>query len=60
MLNFVITKAMHTYDTVNEWLEEYVVRDRANMIAEADDMKPNFAKTRAIYPKYFIVREKSV
>ena len=35
-LNFVITKAMHTYEEVSERIDEYIIRDRTNMIAEAD------------------------
>ena len=55
-LNFVITKACHAYDTISERLEEYILRDRANMIAEADAMKPFFLKNVNNYPKYFVVR----
>lgn len=55
-LNFVITKACHAYDVISERLDEYILRDRANMIAEADAMKPSFLKNKHNYPKYFVVR----
>ena len=38
-LNFVITKACVTYDKIAERLTEYMQRDKANMVAEADSMK---------------------
>ena len=55
-LNFVITKACHSYDRIKERLDEFILRDRANMIAEADSMKPTFMKNKNNYPKYSIIR----
>jgi len=56
-LNFVITKACAAYDKISERLNEFILRDRANMIAEADSMKPRMMKNLNNYPKYFVVRE---
>ena len=55
-LNFVIAKACFTYDTISERLDEFILRDRANMIAEADSMQPSSMKNMSNYPKYFVVR----
>ena len=56
-INFVITKACATYDMIGERLKEYMERDKANMIAEADSMKFKSMKNMNNYPKYFIVRQ---
>ena len=56
-LNFVITKATAAYEKISERLTEFILRDRANMIAEADSMKFKWMKNRNNYPKYFVVRE---
>ena len=56
-LNFVITKAMNVYEHVSERLDEYIIRDRTDMIAEADQMKPKLFKNQNSYSKYFIIRE---
>ena len=56
-MNFVISTATYSYDKISERLNEYILMDRAQMIGEADIMKPRFLKTHKNYPRYFIVRE---
>ena len=56
-MNFVISKATYSYDKISERLEEYILKDQAKMISEADLMKPRFMKNYDNYPKYFIIRE---
>jgi len=55
-LNFVITKACSEYDNISERLSEYILRDRTNLISEADIMTTQRGKNKNAYPKYFIVR----
>lgn len=55
-LNFVITKACHAYEKISDRLNEFILRDRADLIAEADIMTSQRRKNKNAYPKYFIVR----
>ena len=47
---------MAAYEKISERLTEFIERDRANMIAEADSMKFKWMKNKNNYPKYFVVR----
>ena len=60
MLNFVIAEATYVYDTVSDRLNEFILKDRAGLINEADEMKPFFFKGKDRYPKYIIIREVSM
>ena len=55
-INFVIAKAVNSYEVISEHLDEYIIKDRAGLIAEADEMKPNRFKNENTYPQYIIVR----
>jgi hypothetical protein len=55
-LNFVIAEASHSYEVVSEKLEEFVQLEKANMIAEAEGMRPRHMKTMHDFPKYIIMR----
>ena len=56
-INFVIAKAVNSYEVISEHLDEYITKDRASLIAEADEMKPNRFKNENTYPQYIIVRQ---
>lgn len=56
-MNFVISKATYTYDRISERLNEYILKDKTQMIGEADLMKPRFLRNYDNYPKYFIIRK---
>jgi len=49
-INFVIAKAVNSYEVISEHLDEYIQKDRASLIAEADEMKPNRFKNENTYP----------
>ena len=56
-MNFVISKATYSYEKISVRLEEYILKDQAKMISEADLMKPRFMRNHYNYPKYIIIRE---
>ena len=58
-INFVIAKAVNSYEVISEHLDEYIQKDRAALIAEADEMKPKRYKNEDTYPQYIIVRQVS-
>lgn len=43
-LNFIIAEASASYEKVDEQLDSYIVREQAALIAEAENMRPNFLK----------------
>ena len=56
-LNLVIIKAVDVSERIQKRLSEFILRDRADMLYEADSMQPNFLKSITKYPKYFVIRE---
>ena len=49
-INFVIAKAVNSYEEISENLDEYILKDRASLIAEADEMRPNKLKNEETHP----------
>ena len=44
-LNFIIAEAGHSYEAVNAAIDSFIAKDKASLIAEAEDMLPNRFKT---------------
>jgi hypothetical protein len=55
-LNFVIAEAGNSYSIVNDQLTQFVLREKANLIDEAESMIPQCLRKDTWYPKYIIVR----
>ena len=56
-LNFVIAEAGNSYNEVKECLEQFILREKAALIDEAEQMIPRVVRSDKWYPKYVIVRE---
>ena len=58
-LNFVIAEAGNSYSLVSLKLEQYILREKANLIDESETMIPKFLKDRfpQWYPKYLVIRQ---
>jgi len=55
-LNFIIAEASASYETVKERLDEMILKERADLIKESEDMTSDFLKTKNKFPKYIVVR----
>jgi hypothetical protein len=55
-LNFIIAEACASYEKVSERLEEFIQKEKSNLIAESEGMTPNSFKSVHSYPKYIIIR----
>ena len=49
-INFLIAKILHSYEEVSAYLSEAMVKDKAQLIAEADIMRPRCMKNAESYP----------
>ena len=49
-INFLIAKILHSYEEISRYLNEAMVKDKAELIAEADVMRPRFMKNEVSYP----------
>ena len=58
MLNFIIAEAGASYNNVVEFIDEFVQKERASLIAEAEDMLPDYMKKQTNIPKFIITRVK--
>jgi hypothetical protein len=56
-LNFVVAEAMGSYERVIESLQPVIMRERAVLISESEEMTLKRYQTPEKYPKYLIVRE---
>ena len=56
-LNFIIAEASESYAKVNERLDESILKERADLINESENMSPSGIKKKNIFPKYIIVRK---
>jgi len=56
-LNFIIAEASASYEGVKSRLEAMIFKEKASLIAEAEDMVFNGLKDSNMFPKYIIVRE---
>lgn len=55
-LNFVIAEAANSYTEVSEQLEQFILREKAALIDEAELMIPHCLRKDTWYPKYIVVR----
>lgn len=55
-LNFIIAEASASYETVKERLDEFILKERTDLINESEDMTPDFVKSEYTFPKYIITR----
>ena len=55
-LNFVIAEAGNSYNKVNEQLEQFIYKNKATLIDEAEIMIPKCFRKSNWYPKYIIIR----
>ena len=56
-LNFIIAEAGASYENVKASLDQFIIKQKATMIAEAEVMKPAFSKSKDKFPRYIIIRE---
>lgn len=57
ILNFVIAEVNQSYEKVNLNVNEQILREKVNLIAESEDMLDKINKFEdKYYPKYLIVR----
>ena len=55
-LNFIIAEASASYEKVSERLDDFILKERAQLIHESEDMTLNSLKTKNKFPKYIINR----
>jgi hypothetical protein len=56
-LNFIIAEASASYEKVASRLDPIIMKERASLVFEADEMIPAMNKNEEKYPRYVIVRE---
>jgi len=55
-LNFIIAEASASYEKINANVDVNIMNAKAILIAEADLLRPTWAKSKLKYPKYIIKR----
>jgi len=55
-LNFIVAEASAIYSQVNESLAEYIQQQRGDLVAEAENLIPNWSKKERWFPRYLIRR----
>lgn len=55
-LNFIIAEASASYENVSKNLAEFIMKEKANLISQAEAVVPNAFKSMHSYPKYIIIR----
>jgi hypothetical protein len=56
-LNFIIAEASASYEKVAGKLNEFIMKEKANLIAESEGMIPDNYKKQHNYPKFIIIRQ---
>jgi len=56
-LNFIIAEATNSYNEVNEFLDQVIQRQVADLTAEAEDIIPESLKKESSFPQYLIIRK---
>ena len=56
-LNFIIAEASASYEKVASRLDPIIMKERATLVFEADEMIPQMNKNEEKYPRFIIVRE---
>ena len=57
-LNFIIAEASASYEKVSEFLQLYILAEKAALIQQAEEMVPKWNKNEDNFPSYIIIREK--
>lgn len=57
-LNFIIAEASASYEKVSEFLQLYILAEKAALIQQAEEMVPRWNKNQDKFPSYIIIREK--
>jgi hypothetical protein len=55
-LNFIIAEASNSYANVMETLNAQILKERASLIKEAEEMLPRRVKNATMFPQYIVVR----
>lgn len=56
-LNFIIAEASNSYNEVNEFLDQVIQKQVADLTSEAEGIIPDFAKSEEKFPQYLIIRK---
>ena len=56
-LNFVIAEAGNSYSIINDQLMQNVLKNKAIMVDEAEEMLPKWKRSEKYYPKYIVSRK---
>ena len=56
-LNFIIAEASNSYNEVNEYVDQVIQKQVADLTAEAEGIIPDFAKSEEKFPQYLIIRK---
>lgn len=59
-LNFIIAEASASYENVSAKLGEFIMKEKANLIAESESMTPDSLMKEQNYPKYLIIRQQDL
>jgi hypothetical protein len=57
-LNFIIAEASASYENVSEFLQLYILAEKAALIQQSEEMVPSWNKDENKFPSYIIIREK--
>jgi hypothetical protein len=55
-LNFIIAEASSSYESVNERIDEIILKERTDLVNESQVMSPDWLKTKDSFPKYIVIR----
>lgn len=55
-LNFVIAEAGNSYSNINAEIDQHILKNKAIMIDEAEEMLPHWKRSEFYYPKYIVTR----
>lgn len=56
-LNFIIAEASESYSSVKSRLQAMINKEKASLIAEAEDMTFEYLKDEKMFPKFIIIRQ---
>jgi len=56
-LNFIIAEVSASYEKIASELDPIILKERADLVTEADEMIPTSHKNEEKFPRYIIVRE---
>lgn len=56
-LNFIIAEASNSYNEVNEFLDQVIQKQVADLTAEAEDIIPESMMKESKFPQYIIIRK---